>query len=221
MELSALRGDTASARRLAADLAGRLPPEARGILVAQQAFTARDYEAGIAALEGQPIDRDSPADAVLELALLYNWTGNDQLARFYADSLLAVSERKIAELESDSTDPFVVRAVYVASRGVAQALSGRPAEAARDARLALELLPVSKDAVESQNVLEPVSWLYALIGDRDAAFRVLDTLAFIPCLLSAASLQQDPRYDSLRDDPRYAALVRKLEAAERSGTGTR
>jgi hypothetical protein len=65
-------------------------------------------------------------------------------------------------------------------------LSGRLAEAARDGRLALDLLPVSKDGVEAENVLLPVGTLY-----------------------------------SLRDDPRYAALLEKLETAEGSGSGTR
>jgi TolB-like protein/class 3 adenylate cyclase/Flp pilus assembly protein TadD len=218
--LTILRGDLEGARRLTADLAGRLPPEARSILIAQQAVLDRDYAAGIEALEGQPIDRDSPADALTTLAALHRWAGNEAEARVYSDSLLAVSERKIAELASDSLDPFVQRAVYVAARGVAHALSGRPTEARRDGRLALDLLPVSRDAVEAENVLMPVSKLYALIGDRDAAFRVLDTLASIPSLLSAAIVRLDPSYDSLRDDPRYAALLAKLEAAERSGTGT-
>jgi serine/threonine-protein kinase len=221
MRMSALRGDTAGARRLAADLAGRVPPETRAIVAAQQAFTDRDYETGIAALEGQPIDRDSPAEAVVQLALLHRWAGNEDRARFYADSLSAVSERKIAELVSDSLDPFAQRAIYVAARGVAHALSGRSPEAARDARLALELLPVSKDAVEAENVLVPVATLYVLTGDRGAALRVLDTLASIPSVfLSGATLRLNPVYDSLRDDPRYTRLMQKLEAAERSGTGT-
>jgi serine/threonine-protein kinase len=220
LTLAQLRGDTASARRLGADLVGRLPPEASAVLVAQQAFLSRDYEAGIAALEGQPLDRDNPSAALLELAALHRWAGNEDGARLYADSVLAVAERKIAELHSDSLDPFVQRALHIAWRGQAHALSGRSMEAARDARLALDLLPASRDAVEAENVLLQASKVYALIGDRDAAFRVLDTLASIPSLLSAAMVRLDPSYDSLRDDPRYAALVRKLEAAERSGTGT-
>ena len=215
-----LRGDPASARLVAADLAERLPPEARVLLVAQEALLDREYEAGIAVVEGQPIDRDSPGPTVSTLALLHRLAGNEAETRVYADSLLSLSERKITELASDSVDPFVVRALYVAYRGLAHALSGRPEEAARDARLALDLLPVSKDAVDCNNVLEPAARLYALIGDRDAAFRVLDTLASIPSFTSAASVSRDPFYDSLRDDPRYAALLEKLEAAERSGTGT-
>jgi len=219
--LAQLRGDTASARRLGADLAGRLPPEVSAAFDAQQAFLSRDYEAGIAALEGQPLDRDNPSAALLQLAVLHRWAENEDAARLYADSVVVVAERRIAELDSDSLDPFAQRALHIAWRGHAHALSGRPTEAARDARLALDLLPVSRDAVEAENVLLPASRIYTFIGDRDAAFRVLDTLASIPSFLSAAMVRLDPSYDSLRDDPRYDALLRKLEAAERSGTGTR
>lgn len=92
----------------------------------------------------------------------------------------------------------------------------------RDGRLAADLLPVSQDAVDAVVLLDTVTALYILAGDRDAAFRVLDALASIPAgnQLSAAHLHLNPLYDSLRDDPRYPALLRKLEAAEKSGTGT-
>jgi hypothetical protein len=66
----------------------------------------------------------------------------------------------------------------------------------------------------------PAVYAFILAGDRDAAFRILDALAGVPSPLSSASLRLAPVYDSLRDDPRYPALLEKLEAAERSGTGT-
>ncbi|HYO46164.1 MAG TPA: adenylate/guanylate cyclase domain-containing protein [Gemmatimonadota bacterium] len=220
-QVSQLRGDLARARRLIADLGAKYPPEARALAAAEQAWLDRDFEGGVSALEGQSRNRDSPAKPLRLLALLHRQAGNQNASLIYADSLLAESERKIAELTSDSLDPFIQRAVYVAYRGVGHALSGRKADAARDGRIALELLPVSKDAVEAYDVMYLVASLYTLIGDRDAAFRVLDVLASVPAPFSAATLRLDPSYDSLRGDPRYAALLEKLEAAERSGTGTR
>jgi hypothetical protein len=61
---------------------------------------------------------------------------------------------------------------------------------------------------------------FIVAGDRDTAFRVLDALASVPSPLTSARLRLNPVYDSLRDDPRYDALLRKLEAGERSGSGT-
>jgi hypothetical protein len=146
--------------------------------------------------------------------------GQEPETRVWADSLQRAADRKIAELES-GLDPFVQRAENYAFRGSAHALSGRSAEAERDARRALEVLPLSRDAVDAVRVHLQVAGVFVLAGNRDAAFRVLDSMASVPSELSAAMLRLNPVYDSLRDDSRYAALMRKLEAAERSGTGTR
>ena len=86
---------------------------------------------------------------------------------------------------------------------------------------ALELLPISRDAVDAPRMHLLVATAFILAGDEDATFRVLDALASVPSPLSAAPFPKGPPFDSLRDDPRYPPLVAKLEAAERSGTGTR
>ena len=195
-----------------------LTPAGRARSAALISLYERDYEAGIAALEGQPVD--SPTNAPFLLALLSHWAEREPETRVWADSLQRAADRKIDELES-GLDPFVQRAENYALRGIAQALSGRPAEALRDGRRAMDLLPISRDAVDAPAVHLLVATAFLLAGDRDAAFRVLDTLASIPSELSVAKLRLNPVYDSLREDPRYAELLEKLEAAERSGSGTR
>ena len=130
------------------------------------------------------------------------------------------ADREIAELEA-GLDPFAQRAETYAFRGIAHALSGRRTDAIRDARHALELLPISRDAVDAGRVHVQTAAVFLLADDRENAFRVLDGLATVPSTLSSATLRLNPVYDSLRDDPRYPELLEKLEAAERSGTGTR
>ncbi|HYO46163.1 MAG TPA: tetratricopeptide repeat protein, partial [Gemmatimonadota bacterium] len=214
------RGDVARARRFLDASAEVIGPAAHARFAALVSIYERDYDGGIAALEGKPVEPDSPTDAPAWLALLSHWAGREPETRLWADSLQRAADREIAELEA-GLDPFVQRAEAYAFRGIAHALSGRPAEAVREGRRAMELLPVSRDAVDAPRMHMIVATAFVLAGDRDAAFRVLDTLASVPSPLSAASLRLNPVYDSLRDDPRYAALLRKLEAAERSGTGTR
>jgi serine/threonine-protein kinase len=154
------------------------------------------------------------------LALLSHFAGLPAETRIWADSLQRSADRAIAEAEA-GVDPFVQRAEHYAYRGIANALAGRPAEAVRDGRRARELLPISRDAVDAPRMQVLAATVFLLAGDRDAAFGVLDELAGVPSPLSSASLRLNPVYDSIREDPRYAALLRKLEAAERSGTGTR
>ncbi|HJR54025.1 MAG TPA: hypothetical protein VJ982_09945, partial [Gemmatimonadota bacterium] len=118
-------------------------------------------------------------------------------------------------------DPFGFQSQLTAFRGLAHALAGRRSEAITDGRRAVEMLPISKDAIEGEIVLVNLAMIYALVGDRDAAFRTLETLASVPSELGPGRLQLDPTFDSLRDDPRFESLIQKAEAAERNGTGTR
>ena len=213
------RGDVARARRFVDASADVLGPASYARTAAVVSIYERDYEGGIAALEGKPVEPDSPTDAPAYLALLSHWAGREAEARVWADSLQRAADREINELEA-GLDPFVQRAEDYAFRGIAHALSGRPAEAVRDARHAMEILPISRDAVDAPRAHVQIAAAFLLAGDRENAFRVLDALASVPSPLSAASLRLNPVYDSLRDDSRYPELLKKLEAAERSGTGT-
>jgi serine/threonine-protein kinase len=213
------RGDVARARRFldaSADVLGAAGHTRTAALIS---IYERDYEGGIAALEGQPVEPDRPTDAPALLALLSHWAGREQETRLWADSLQRAADREITELEG-GLDPFVQRAETYAFRGIAHALSGRRAEAVRDGRRALELLPISRDAVDAARVHVQTAAVFLLADDREGAFRVLDMLASVPSDLSSARLRLNPVYDSIRDDPRYKELLEKLEAAERSGTGT-
>ncbi|HEU4464027.1 MAG TPA: adenylate/guanylate cyclase domain-containing protein [Gemmatimonadota bacterium] len=213
------RGDIPRARRFLDASADVIGPAAHASFGGLVSIYERDYEGGIAALEGKPVEPDNPTDAPALLALLAHWAGREEDSRVWADSLHRAANREIAELEA-GLDPFIQRAQAYAYRGIANALLGQPAEAGRDARRALELLPISRDAVDGPRVHVQTAAAFLLAGDRESAFHVLDMLASVPSDLSSARLRLNPVYDSLRDDPRYAALLRKLEAAERSGTGT-
>ena len=213
------RGDVAAARRWLETSAADLDPASYAMLNGLVAFNERDYKTGIEAMRGQP-DPGYPLPLpYLSLALLARGAAEPGLASAWTDSLLVHSEAGIARYRT-GTDPFGFEAQFLSYRGLAHALAGRSGEAARDARRALELLPLSRDAVDGQTVLTEVSMIYAVLSDRDAAFRTLDALVSYPSQVGAGRLRLDPIYDPLRDDPRFDALIRKAEAAEESGTGT-
>ena len=48
-----------------------------------------------------------------------------------------------------------------------------------------------------------------MIGDDDGALRYLDQVLSLPSILSAPWLEADPRFDGLRDNPAFAALLQK------------
>lgn len=55
-----------------------------------------------------------------------------------------------------------------------------------------------------------IAALYALLGDKEQAFKWLNTAHQPPRDASLISLRSDYRFDSLKSDPRYAELERKM-----------
>jgi tetratricopeptide (TPR) repeat protein len=56
-------------------------------------------------------------------------------------------------------------------------------------------------------------FVYAALGDRDEAFKWLEK-DFVEHSYSPARIAVDPKYDDLRDDPRFAGLVRRVALAK-------
>ena len=83
------------------------------------------------------------------------------------------------------------------------ALAGKREESQK---LLAELLELSK-----QRYVSPasVAVVYAALGDKDQAFAWLDKADKARDLL-LVRIKVDPRFDSLRSDPRFAELVRRI-----------
>ena len=84
---------------------------------------------------------------------------------------------------------------------------GRNEDALREAREAVELKPVSRDAVSGPGRATIQAEVYMWAGERDKAIELLSGLVKIPYGPSSGDLL-DPRWDALRDDPRFAKLIK-------------
>jgi serine/threonine-protein kinase len=84
---------------------------------------------------------------------------------------------------------------------------GRKEDALREARRAVGLLPISKDAFLGADVEIDRAAVEARVGETDAAIAHIRYLLSIPSLLSPALLRVDPRWTPLRDDPRFRQLA--------------
>ena len=100
--------------------------------------------------------------------------------------------------------------------GYAYAGLGRKADAIREARKAVELLPVSKDAYSGVNRVWTLAAVYTMVGEHDAAIDQLEYLLSIPSWASAWDLRLDPVWDPLREHPRFKKLVGEDWQAETS-----
>jgi len=91
--------------------------------------------------------------------------------------------------------------------GMIDAALGRKDEALREGRRAVELFPITRDAVTGAEILRNLAITYAWAGEKDLALKQLEYVVGIPGPISYGQLRLHPWWDPLRDDPRFEKLV--------------
>lgn len=76
----------------------------------------------------------------------------------------------------------------------------------------VELKPLSDHALNNVPFLVSLAYIYATVGEQDAAIEQLDHLLSIPSTISVPLLRMDPIWDPLRVHPGFAELLEKHEA---------
>jgi tetratricopeptide (TPR) repeat protein len=94
--------------------------------------------------------------------------------------------------------------------GVIDAALGNKEDAIREGRQAVQLMAVSKNAVEGPLLIKYLALIYAWTGEKDRALQRLDEAAKLPGYLSYGELRLHPKWDSLRGDPRFEKIVGSL-----------
>jgi hypothetical protein len=79
-----------------------------------------------------------------------------------------------------------------------------------EAKRAVEMLPISKDALEGPDILRDLAIVYAWTNELDLAFETLGSLTKTPNGIYYGQLKLDPRWDPLRKDPRFEKLLAEL-----------
>ena len=87
--------------------------------------------------------------------------------------------------------------------GLANAALGNKDEAVSNGRRAVELSPISKDALNGPLVIGYLAVIYAWIGEKDLALAQLEEATKVPSFWSYGNLRLHPYWDPLRDDPRF------------------
>jgi len=95
--------------------------------------------------------------------------------------------------------------------GLIDALLGRKQEAVQEGRHALELLPITKDAIDGAELVKYLAVLYAWCDEKDRAIEQIATTLGIPSTLSYGNLKLHPYWDPLRGDSRFEKMVADLE----------
>jgi serine/threonine-protein kinase len=84
---------------------------------------------------------------------------------------------------------------------------GRKEDAIHYGEKALELDPIMDDAYERPALFQMLGFVYTKIGEYELAVDQIERLLTAPHGASAEYLRLDPRWDSLRDYPRFQRLL--------------
>jgi serine/threonine protein kinase/tetratricopeptide (TPR) repeat protein len=99
--------------------------------------------------------------------------------------------------------------------GLAYAGLGRTADAVREARKAMELVPLTSNTPAATAFMGGAVEVFARAGEADAAFELLELLFSMPAgrEVTRAFLRVWPGFDPLRRDPRLEELLVRYDAA--------
>jgi serine/threonine protein kinase len=92
---------------------------------------------------------------------------------------------------------------------------GRKEDAIREALRAVELMPITKNSLAGPHLVTNLALVYAWTGECDRALEQLEIVATIPAGPSYGDLRFNPRWDSLRGDPRFDKIIAAAKAASR------
>jgi serine/threonine-protein kinase len=132
-------------------------------------------------------------------AQTYALRGNAAKTRVYADSALVTLKHQLLSSPDN--------AQRHALAGLAYAYLGRRADAIREGRRAVELLPVSRAAADGAYIQHQLVRIYVLVDEHEQALDQLEPLLRIPYILSPGWLRIDPAFDPLRGNPRFERLA--------------
>jgi len=122
----------------------------------------------------------------------------------------AVRERLYQKVEADPTDPYLLAALAKADVAL-----GHSKEAIQEGRRAMEMLPISEDAVKGPDIATNFAFVCAWANQLDLAFEQLNILVKIPAgRLNYGDLKTYPGWDPLRNDPRFEKLLAELAPQE-------
>ena len=137
--------------------------------------------------------------------LLAKLRGNESAARAAFNS----ARNEVGKMVQNQPD----YAAALCALGVIDAVLGNKEDAIREGERAVELTPVSKNAIEGATLVRYMAIIYAWTGQKDRAIERLAETTHLPgSHISYGYVRLHPLWDPLRGDPRFEAIVDSLAA---------
>ena len=170
------------------------------------AFAERDATGGLQALADMGENTFGP-NAVqfprgVGEGIFYRLKGDAAAAQASFTQARATQEKIVA------AQPDYGAAVCVLA--VIDAGLGQNEDALREIKRALELLPLTKDAINGAHVIGFAAMTYAWLGEKDLAIDELKRAVQVPGAVNYGYLKLFSQWDPLRGDPRFEKIVASL-----------
>jgi tetratricopeptide (TPR) repeat protein len=134
---------------------------------------------------------------------LAKWRGNESAALTAFNS----ARNELSQMVQNQPD----YAAALCALGVVDAVLGNKEDAIREGERAVELTPVSKNAIEGATLVRYLAVIYAWAGEKDRAIQRLAETTYLPgSHISYGYLRLHPLWNPLRSDPRFQAIVDSL-----------
>ncbi len=168
-------------------------------------FFERNFDEALAVLWRSPLENlhgqtSTPLPKSFLAAQVYRLIPKPEKAHAEYEHALEIAQRALEESPQDAARHALMGLIYAGL--------GHKEEALRAGNRALELLPESKDAMDSPILVTSMARIYAITGDAEKAIDLLQHLLQIPAGLTVHEIRMDPTWDILREHPRFQRLIK-------------
>ena len=171
------------------------------------ALFARDFDRAIeSASNAQSMfNNNLPGFSGLLVAEALEYQGDDERAR---ENLLNSRELVTTFIEENATKTADANVAWAYSLLASPPSGLQQHEAAHEScQQAKTIMPESRDALDGATISNICAWVWAHNVDLDGALDEIERLLEIPTGLWPAELALSPRWDFLRDNPRFQQLI--------------
>jgi eukaryotic-like serine/threonine-protein kinase len=213
-EIKLAQGDPAAAQSLLEQVPPDFSPHEE---IWETRFLAalylRDYDAADRVIAATPVKW---ADQALQGQPPESWA-DGQVARARGDKERALAVFTAARKKWDATWGDKPKdEAYFAQAADLDAGLGRKENAIREARQAVELMPIAKDSIFGPGYVTNLALVYAWTGERDRALEQLEIVAKMSGgAPTYGDLRFNPCWDDLRGNPRFDKIVAAAKAASK------
>jgi serine/threonine-protein kinase len=166
----------------------------------------RDYQAILDMFKEPSVDIIRMQSAYLPVSMLKGHAcklmGDDVRAEAFYEEALELLEDAVRENPEDPRIHSAMGSVYAGL--------GRKAEAIASGRKAVEIYPITRDAMLGVDRMLDLAQIYAKVGENGAAIELIRQILSVPSIYTIHTFELDPRFDALRKEPEYRRLVREF-----------